>query len=240
MQTTKTSVASVIGLPTFYIIWANYTTAPPGYPAHFIVSAAGVPSGISATTAALLWDCSSTVSFCNSAGVQTWAYAANGVTAYQQQLISSTGLSSTQLTLVLSWLGSYWNSVVSPYLLNKYDISTIYDLGYVQWGNGTCFGTVSVSDLEDMPIPIEVSLWALRELGIDFSLTVTQSKALLTGTNALTDVTQLGTFLTLAQTADSASFQTIYNIWGLDPTSCISCSQLLLFWHNGNSCCSTN
>lgn len=226
LSTTKSVVASQTTLPVFYSIWANYTSSPSAaFPDYLLLSYAGVPSGISYKKAALLWNCTSSLSFCNTDGAQTWAYAANGATTYQQLLITETGLTTSQFALVLTWLGSYWSNQVEDYLFTEYGIATISDLGFVQWGIGTCLGSVSVSDVQDIAIPVEVSIWAKRELGVTLSLTVTQSKALLTGTYALTDPTELGTFLTLVETGDSASFQTISSIWGLDSTSALIVAQ---------------
>lgn len=156
LSTTKSVVASQTTLPVFYSIWANYTSSPSAaFPDYLLLSYAGVPSGISYKKAALLWNCTSSLSFCNTDGAQTWAYAANGATTYQQLLITETGLTTSQFALVLTWLGSYWSNQVEDYLFTEYGIATISDLGFVQWGIGTCLGSVSVSDVQDIAITPE-------------------------------------------------------------------------------------
>lgn len=177
------------------------------------------PSKISLAQATSMWTCSSSLSFCSSSGSAVWhsALVGSNASAYPA-LVSAFGLSDTQMSLVLQWLNAVWSETATDYLLDEASISSIDEIGYAQWGSGSYLGGESISNLYGLTMPIEIAIWAEDYLGIDISLSASNSQLLLSGPDALTDPNSLASFLDLV---NSSQFVTIYETWNLQSSSAI-------------------
>eukprot|EP01105_Mastigella_eilhardi_P011632 TRINITY_DN267_c0_g1_i1.p1 TRINITY_DN267_c0_g1~~TRINITY_DN267_c0_g1_i1.p1 ORF type:complete len:839 (-),score=185.94 TRINITY_DN267_c0_g1_i1:1428-3944(-) len=213
VDTVRTTVVSSAYGTSFYGIWANYTVDPPSFPSNMRVAAVtGAPSGLSYAEALRLWDCSSSVSFCNTnKGATLWATAASGDTAAASAIITATGISTAELSAVAAWFMNYVSNSATPYVLSTYGISQLADIGYVQFGYGTPLGGVSVSDLTGLAAPLEIAIWASRSMHTTFTLSVAKSKSILAGAYSLGTPSNLVMFSTLVQ---AGNFTTVASLWG--------------------------
>lgn len=129
----------------FYEQWANCTVVPGGLDIGgglkgFEVNCT-VPTNISLTITRDLWDPTSSSSFINNTGLETWLAALTNDTI-AEQLSLTIGLSTAQMTMMRGWLGN-WISIVAPTLFyGQYQIlledAPEYAF-YEQWANGTIF-----------------------------------------------------------------------------------------------------
>jgi hypothetical protein len=136
----------------FYRQWANATFVADGIDlGGFKGFEVGVPTptNISISTCIDLWNPAQPYSFTNEDGIMLWLGAAAGNTTLQSLLISTFGLTPTQLNMLLAWLGNFIDNV-TPYLVLASTGKTIGELStlafYEQWANGTIFGEIVLPD----------------------------------------------------------------------------------------------
>lgn len=137
----------------FYAQWANGTVVEDGIDLSLFKS--GVPPGTTGLEAGIpiptnitvsicmdLWDDSNPLSFVNDNGIAIWVGAITNTTL-QNQLALGFGLTATQVTILLGWLGNFITNL-TPVLIEAETGYTILDLVlfafYEQWANGTVFG----------------------------------------------------------------------------------------------------
>lgn len=183
-------------------------------------------SKISLGQATSMWTCTSSSSFCNSEGASLWysALVGDDSTAYPS-LVSTFGLLDSQMSLVLQWLTTVWEETTVDSLLSQYTLSNINQIGYAQWGQGSCIGGDSISNLYGLSIPVEIAIWAEEEMGLTgFGLSASTSQLLLSGPNRFTDPASLYSFINLVS---SSQFLTIFTTWGLDQASAIVTAEYL-------------
>lgn len=133
----------------FYIQWANGTLVPNGVDlGGYKGYEAGIPAptNISLSTSMALWNASNPLSFVNETGIKVWA-AAMQLDPAALLALGVFGLTPTQLTMVLSWLGNFINNVTPALIYDTYamtltDIAT--PLFYEQWANGTIMGSAEL------------------------------------------------------------------------------------------------
>jgi hypothetical protein len=147
----------------FYEQWANGTIQgeallPDGFLAELDPSFAGAPyfevglpspSSLSLVETMNLWDTFNPYSFVNGNGILVWVGAMQGNTTLQSLLISTFGISPSELTMLLGWLGGFI-TVRVPQLLEYNTGYTVPELAqlafYEQWANGTIQGEALLPD----------------------------------------------------------------------------------------------
>jgi hypothetical protein len=149
----------------------------------------GLPtaSGLSLAECLDLWDEENTNTFIDGDSYKTiWLPAMQGNTTSQAALISEFGISTSELTALLNWLGAFIGTVPSvgrsaelmelEYAKDIQEIAT--EFFYEQWANGTIFGEVVIPDgfLSMIDPPIVGPPYF--ELGLEYSSLIT-----LTGIN---------------------------------------------------------
>jgi len=147
---------------SFYEQWANGTIQglsilPDGFLNELSASFAGVPyfevglpspSGLSITETMNLWDEANAYTFVNIDGILVWVGAITNATL-QSTLISTFGISASELTALLAWLGAFL-TVRVPQLIEYETGYTVPELAqlafYEQWANGTIQGLSILPD----------------------------------------------------------------------------------------------
>ena len=142
----------------FYRQWANGTFFDDGIDIGAFLGTSelkgfevGVPdpTNISISTSMALWNASNPLAFTNDDGILAWLGAGAGNTTLFSLLISTFGLTPTQLTMILSWLNNFITNL-TPALVLADTGKTINELStlalYEQWANGTIFGEVLLPD----------------------------------------------------------------------------------------------
>ena len=147
----------------FYEQWANGTmqgaaVLPDGFLNELSPTFGGAPyfeiglpgsSNLSLTETMSLWNESIGYSFVNMDGILVWVGAMEGNTTLQTTLITTFGISTGELTALLTWLGSFM-TVRVPQLIEYETGYTIPELAqlafYEQWANGTIQGEVILPD----------------------------------------------------------------------------------------------
>ncbi|MCE7733454.1 MAG: CD36 family protein [Candidatus Heimdallarchaeota archaeon] len=202
----------------FYAQWANATFVPGGAdingdgltPDGFEV---GLPldSDIDPATAVALFNASIGLSMTNDLGIQAWFGALLGNTTLQGNLATAfPGLNATQFGMLYNWLGVTFKDGIAK--AGLFDLlapagvaaGVMSDIGYLHWGSPAVTSGLSANDLDPTTGGwIEVWAYASHILSnASFALSITESKALMTGAYNLTDTVSTGTFMLLgAQSA---------------------------------------
>jgi len=146
----------------FYEQWANGTIQgqsilPDGFLNELSASFAGAPyfevglpspSGLSLTETMNLWDETNAYAFVNMNGILVWVGAITNA-SLQSVLITMFGISGSELTVLLTWLGNFL-IVRVPQLIEYETGYTIPELAqlafYEQWANGTIQGLSALPD----------------------------------------------------------------------------------------------
>jgi len=146
----------------FYEQWANGTiqgaaVLPGGFLNELSAAFAGAPyfevglqspSGLSLTETMNLWDEANAYTFVNMNGILVWLGAITN-TSLQTALITTFGISTGELTALLTWLGAFL-TVRVPQLIEYKTGYTIPELAqvsfYEQWANGTIQGLSILPD----------------------------------------------------------------------------------------------
>lgn len=146
----------------FYEQWANGTIQgaailPDGFLNELSSSFAGAPyfevglpsaSGLSLVETMNLWNEANAYAFVNMDGILVWLGALSNTTL-QSLLISTFGISAGELTMLLTWLGSFL-TVRVPQLIEYETGYTVPELAqisfYEQWANGTIQGLSILPD----------------------------------------------------------------------------------------------
>ncbi|TKJ25612.1 MAG: hypothetical protein CEE42_07170 [Promethearchaeota archaeon Loki_b31] len=138
----------------FYAQWANASVVEDGIDLSLFKDTlppdtkgfeAGVPNptNITILTCMALWDDSNSSSFVNDSGILVWVGAMQGDLTLRGYLMGIFSLNSTQLLILLDWLGSFMTILV-PLLLFDETGYTVPELAqfafYEQWANGTIQG----------------------------------------------------------------------------------------------------
>ncbi len=198
-----TSVAEVAE-NMLYEQWANGTYAPTGLDLSLLSDLitdpllgleAGVPTptGIPLGMAKDMFNDTLPLAFTNDLGIMAWAAAALDPSGSEAIAIISafTGLTPTQLGLVLNWLFNVFKPNVVPPLILASEGLTMWEFTNIrlflpQWANGTYFPTGL-----PLPVPNEGKGW---EIGVPTPTGITVASALLlfTETNALALVNSEG------------------------------------------------
>eukprot|EP01132_Coremiostelium_polycephalum_P007550 gene7550-9283_t len=144
------------GLPTdpdSYIQqqWANATQTPQ-FGQNWNGMLAGVsnsgPTEISAQSAKYLFNKNNTYSFLNSNGINTWISAHFQDSNSTETLVSNTGLSTQQVSMVIAWmLNSFSVEVTQPNILQQCGITDTSLLGFCQLVCGYPLSNQSLSTL---------------------------------------------------------------------------------------------
>jgi hypothetical protein len=147
---------------SFYEQWANGTiqgmsVLPDGFLNELSSSFAGAPyfevglpsaSGLSLVETMNLWDEANAYAFVNMDGILVWLGAITNTTL-QSLLVTTFGISAGELTMLLTWLGSFL-TVRVPQLIEYETGYTIPELAqlafYEQWANGTIQGLSILPD----------------------------------------------------------------------------------------------
>ncbi|MCY3415128.1 MAG: hypothetical protein INQ03_25980 [Candidatus Heimdallarchaeota archaeon] len=138
-----------------------------------------------------------------------------------------TNLDLTQMALLVGYI----QHIQSAFVVASFapvGVTTATDLGYLQFGSDV-IGAGSLLDLET-PLPGEAEFWAWSArtaVGTPgYMLDLATSKAILSGDNTMTNMTNLGTFLALAAGAD---FTTIEALWGLNSSEAVAFAGYLTY-----------
>ncbi len=204
----------------FLQIWANATTAPVNYGAAmttFPLMSDTNSSLISLTSSQTLWSSVQPLSLLDesSLAASTWFGAENGNDEAKTALAATFGLSSSQLTAVLNWRVNVKAKWVNDAVVLRYNLANLSDLGYKQWGMGVTESFKTLLPVAGLPYWPEFSAYATNQsLGI--SLDVNTSKAIISGPDRLTNLTNLIVFLT-ALSAPVPDVTTLTQKWGLSP-----------------------
>lgn len=138
----------------FYAQWANASVVEDGIDLSLFMDTlppdtkgfeAGVPNptNITVLTCMALWDGSNPVSFVNDSGILVWVGAMQGNVTLQVYLMGIFSLNSTQLPILLGWLGGFMTILVPLLLFDEtgYTVPELAQLAfYEQWANGTIQG----------------------------------------------------------------------------------------------------
>ena len=168
----------------FYTQWVSSGVAPPTD-----INGDGIPdlelsttdTGISLEIADLLWDPESDISINSASGIATW-YIANSNDTILATLRDVYSLTDEQAMIVSNWTVNLLDNVVPLLLEQQFEVTSMSDLAYAQWGLGTVFGGSSVYDLNPGQLPgvPEFSIWVMQSFGLPVTFSAAQSKSLLT------------------------------------------------------------
>lgn len=213
----------------FYEQWANGTIQgeailPDGFLNELSAAFAGAPyfevglptsSGLSLTETMSLWNEASAYTFVNMDGILVWVGAMEGNTTLQTTLVSTFGISTGELTILLTWLGNFL-TVRVPQLIQYETGYTVPELAqlafYEQWANGTIQGEVILPDgfLSQLDPPIKE--YPYFEVGLTngaTGLTVSQCVALWDETSEYSLVSASGVQKWYAAASDATVFETL-------------------------------
>ncbi len=117
------------------------------------------------------------------------------------------------MTTIQNWLNSFYIHVTNERLLTPNNLTTISELGYLQWSTGQLTNKASVRILyPDMEFPMdpEFGLWwsIFGKDPVDISWELTAR--LFVGPFRISDIENVGLFLSLA-----GNWTQIGNLWGL-------------------------
>jgi hypothetical protein len=150
--------------------------------------------------------------FTNSANTMNFFALVNDGTAENFTTIQTLwGLNTTEAAVMKAYLIYLSEEFVKPTFLSKYahlGYNGPEDIGFLQFASPALTGS-SLFEL-DPSLPGYPEPWAFhnRTFGKDYSMNVTNTKALLTGTFNLTDAVSIGTFLILSKDANSTDATT--------------------------------
>ncbi|MHA2171240.1 MAG: hypothetical protein ACXAB7_15195, partial [Candidatus Kariarchaeaceae archaeon] len=142
------------------------------------------------------------------------------------------GLNVTETLYFAGYLQYLMTTFVAPSLLlslgGPYGVSSLTDLGYLQWGNSVITEGLSVIEIDPTLLPTYPEFWAWAEKipdsndsGVTFTLA--ETKELLTNaTYGFTNGTNTLAFLTLVNGGTAANFSTIQSLWGLNSTEAVA------------------
>ncbi len=186
----------------FYAQWANGTLAPTGLdlsllsdlitePLTGLEAGVPTPTGITLGTAKDMFNDTLPYAFTNDMGIMAWAAAALNPSGPEALAIISafTGLTPTQLGLVLNWLFNVFKPNVVPALILASEGLTMWELTNVrfflpQWANGTYYPT----GLDLTGVPNKGKGWEIgvtNDVQTPSGITVESAVLLFTETNAL-------------------------------------------------------
>jgi hypothetical protein len=208
----------------FATTWANETNpAPIAIWETLGTLAQGVPSNIPTSVVNELWDEQSILpNLVNSteSSALLWFAATylQDPTAFQT-LAQAFGLSQMQLQMVLSWRSQFLMTTGVPAAYQTFNVTSLGDLFYLQWGEGVVTQGVSVQQLlsgsSAFPplagIP-EFAIWAQTFGSSDLMFNASFSRNLLNGTSGLFDPTNVATFLYLVTTQNTGALEQQFNL----------------------------
>jgi len=221
----------------FYGQWANATLFPSGLdlnfdgrPDGFELSSAwnngslGV-TGMPLQAAINLWNQSRTDSILSVAGITAWAtalqaYQTTGNEVLFATLATQVGIPVFNVPLMTTfgtWLGTWIQQLVIPFIEMDTGVTNLTDLAYLQWGTASVLDYQSVANYDHtIPAPPEWAIFVQNFTGVALPFNLTISKQLLNGPMGfMVNTDNVPTFLTLLQRKD---FTSIAGLWGLNVT----------------------
>eukprot|EP01087_Luapelamoeba_hula_P015061 TRINITY_DN4467_c1_g1_i1.p1 TRINITY_DN4467_c1_g1~~TRINITY_DN4467_c1_g1_i1.p1 ORF type:complete len:777 (+),score=97.03 TRINITY_DN4467_c1_g1_i1:148-2478(+) len=207
-------------IDTFYSTWANATNKNTGVWQALTISYKHNPSGISLESAQALFDGATPYSLLarDTESTRTWRRVQLGDATAQKQIGTSFGVSTDQVTMIANWLTAQFDPfLVHPNLTKSFDVETVEDLAYLQWGEGVVTGGVSVQTLYpemNFTQAPELAGWYNTSMLHDryVSLSYRTSKLLLGGPEGLFNAMSLAD---LIKSVESLDWYKIKTVWGL-------------------------
>jgi len=204
----------------FYSNWANATQpASPLWNGLLVSALEGTPSNISLASAEGLWNPSLQLSLLDTslASVKVWRKALYNDTQALAQLREAFSLTGPQLSAVINWLNASCNpTLVYPNFTKSFNLGSVEDAAYLQWGQGVLTKGVSVETLyPEMNFPTipEINIWYAAYGDPFASLDVEASKMLLAGPYGLFNALNLKLY---TDALAKGEFSLIQQNWGID------------------------
>jgi hypothetical protein len=220
------AIVTQIANGLFYSQFANGTgIAPNGLP----LPPSGVkglevygpsnPSNISLASSIELWDVNNPSSFTNLNGIARWFNAAllfNNTANFTllAGLATTFQLNYQQVVIVSQWLALWQNTLVTPFILAQYNLTSLTDVAWLQYGTGGVLPNgLSVADFEPaLAAAPEFSIFALRN-NLTLRLSVSRAKSLLNGPTGFAGVNgSAPLFLTLLSTGQFTTIQSLFQL----------------------------
>lgn len=214
------NVSSEVAQQIFATTWANATAPDQQLWQTLGVLSQGAPaSNLSAEVVDALWNPASPLpNLVNSTYTSTFLWFA--ATYLQdptslQTLAQVFSLEPAQLQMVLAWRSKFLMTTGVTYVFQTFNVTSLDDLFYLQWGTGSVTNGTSVQKLlagSSLIPPLagipEFAVWAQDKFGpAAITFDPAFSRTLLNGTSGLFDSTNLGTFLYLVATGNEAALQ---------------------------------
>lgn len=192
----------------FYSLWANSTGSDIDLNADGSGDVTIGISNITLTQTKELFNSNNPNSFVLTSGFYSWLNPDKSL-----ELANDFRLTADQVQLIVSWLSKFYVTVTPDLLLAQLGLEEVSDLGYMQWGSSALTQGISLKDLDD-DLNHYPEFWAYANFIANSSQVFSASdvKSLFSGSYALNDATNVGTFLYLLTTED---FTTIDALWGL-------------------------
>mmetsp|Transcript_15409 Transcript_15409/g.23086 ORF Transcript_15409/g.23086 Transcript_15409/m.23086 type:complete len:867 (-) Transcript_15409:46-2646(-) len=217
----------------FLSVWANATSTQhlsPLWQGMLVSEGAPTPSNISTHSAQALFSPQQPYSLLNNAmhSYQLWSRTVallDDPHANQPnlELLSDTfDMSIVQVNMVASWLRDAFHPTYTyPLLTVHFEVDSIYDLAYLQWGKGSVTPGLftSIQQLypeKNFPTKPEFALWTSLVSTMEWQ----DAKRLLNGTKGLFDAEHIPEFFATALQPNSST--TLYDVWGISSTGQLS------------------
>jgi len=201
----------------FYSIWANSTTLPSDDWVGMVVSyQQSKGSGISLESARELFNQKKNYSLVHfdKYSIRNWAAALVNDSSAKATIISMFNISEEQLDMVLAWINSQLDSeLTNQFVLRSFDISSIDDIQYLQWGSGsaTFFSVKDLYSAKNFSVDPEFFYFFQRTSKIPVAV----CKQMFLGNSSLFEMLNFAQF---AGFVESKDFVKIEQIWGLNKT----------------------
>jgi len=200
----------------FLTIWANSTTLPNSEWVGMVVSLnKSKGSGISMASAQMLFDSKTNYSLIHASAdsIRNWAAALVNDSAAKAIIVSRFNLTEDQLDMVLSWINTQLDPLLTnPSILSTWNLSSIDDIKYLQWGEGKASGSVKTGYSSKNFSAYPEFYYFYQRLS---KIPVPTCKKMFEGNYSLFEMLNFAQFTSYVEAKD---FATVEKIWGLNET----------------------
>jgi len=139
-------------------------------------------------------------------------------------------LNSTQASIVLNWVNSWFSTYIVPIIESNFGISSLEDLAWVQWGSAAVIPNHgSIADTQQLPGVPEYAVYEIKYGNDSVFFSPEKSEELLNGTNGFMLPGNAATFLGLLSEYD---FDTINETWGIGQAEAVEVGGYLDYFLN--------